>query len=302
MVDYIKSKSMKEYIKQQKIKLPDSHKAALILRTAYPMGMIHASLMQVADKTKDKKLKRFIEDKIEEQLIQFHTVMDNQVHAVYGLEVYEPEEKIYINKGYYNSFETAEDCAHLFRKKHIINKYRLYSDDNIENYLKAGLEGIQIKLGFILFDAKGNVLDCTSEEYKQGTDQDSAYLDEERLVMKHPFHMGDIVKNLITGDIGVVNDCKGTLEEWMEEKERLIRSDSTASTGLFVEYADAAGNFWTMQTFPYDLEFLEIPEKEGLYNAGWELLKKAGKLLKGGGSLEEFTTCKIMVESKQRHF
>lgn len=38
MVDYMKSKSVKTYLEKQKIKLPDSHKAALILRTAYPMG------------------------------------------------------------------------------------------------------------------------------------------------------------------------------------------------------------------------------------------------------------------------
>lgn len=302
MIDYIYSKSMKEYLRKQKVKLPDAHKAALILRTAYPMGMIHASLMQVADKTKDKKLKRLIEDKIERQLMQLHSVMDNRNHAVYGLEVHEPEEDVYVNRGYYSSFETAQDCAHLFSKQHIINKYRLYSDDNIENYLSAGSRDIQAKLGFILFDAEGNVLDCTSNECKQEAGKDSAYLDEDSLVMKHPFRMGDIVKNLVTGDVGVVNDCKGDLEEWMEEKEAMIRSCGMAGTGLFVEYADPAGNFWAMQTFPYDLEFLEIPEKEGVYNARWELLKKARKLLKGGGSLEEFTNCKIMVERKQRHF
>ena len=145
-------------------------------------------------------------------------------------------------------------------------------------------------------------MDCTSNECKQEAGKDSAYLDEDSLVMKHPFRMGDIVKNLVTGDVGVVNDCKGDLEEWMEEKEAMIRSCGMAGTGLFVEYADPAGNFWAMQTFPYDLEFLEIPEKEGVYNARWELLKKARKLLKGGGSLEEFTNCKIMVERKQRHF
>ena len=86
----------------------------------------------------------------------------------------------------------------------------------------------------------------------------------------------------------------------MEEKEAMIRSCGMAGTGLFVEYADPAGNFWAMQTFPYDLEFLEIPEKEGIYNVRWELLKKAQKLLKGGGSLEEFTTCKTVLERKQR--
>lgn len=300
MVDYIYSKSMKEYLRKQKIKLPDSHKAALILRTAYPMGMVHASLMQVADKTKDKKLKRIIENRIDEQLKQLHSIMDNQIHAVYVMEVYEPEEESYLNKGYYSSFETAGDCAHLFSEKYIISKYRLYSDDNIENYLNTRLGDIQAKLGSILFDAEGNVLNCTSDECRQETWQDSAYLDEDRFVMKHPFRMGDIVKNLVTGDVGVVNDCKGTLEEWMEEKENMVRSDSTAGTGLLVEYADPAGSFWGMQTFPYDLEFLEIPEKEGVYNAGWELLKKAQKLLKGGGSLEEFTTCKTVLERKQR--
>lgn len=302
MVDYMKSKSVKAYLAKRKIKLPDTHKAVLILRTAYPMGMIHASLMQVADKTNDKKLKRIIEDKIEGQLIQFHAVMDSQDDAVYGVEVYEPEEGAYRNKGYYRSFETAGDCAHLFQEKHIISKYRLYSDDNIENYLKAGFEGIQGKLGSIRFDAKGNVLVCTSKECKQEAEPDSAYLDEKRLVMPHPFRMGDMVKNLVTGDIGVVNDCKGTLEEWMEEKESLVRSGSSADTGLFVEYADPIGNFWAIQTFPDDLEFFEIPETEGKYHVGWELLKKAGKLLKGSGSLEEFTTCKTRVERKQRHF
>ena len=302
MVEYIKSKSVKAYLAKQKIKLPDSHKAALILRTAYPMGMVHASLMQVADKTNDKKLKRIIKDKVERQLIQFHTIMDSQDDAVYGLEVYEPEERVYVNKGYYRSFETAGDCAHLFKEKHTINKYRLYSDDNIGNYLKAGLEGMQVKLGSILFDAKGNVLGCTSKECKQGAKPDSAYLDEKRLVMPHPFRMGDIVKNLATGDIGVVNDCKGALEEWMEEKESLVRNGSNAGTGLFVEYADPIGNFWAIQTFPDDLEFLGILETEGKYHAGWELLKKAGKLLKGSGSLEEFTACKTMAERKQRNF
>ncbi len=77
-------------------------------------------------------------------------------------------------------------------------------------------------------------MDCTSNECKQEAGKDRAYLDEDSLVMNHPFRMGDIVKNLVTGDIGVVNGCKGDLEEWMEEKENMVRSRSTMGTGLLV--------------------------------------------------------------------
>ena len=50
MVDYIKSKSIKEYLKQEGVELTDLQKTVLILRTGYPMETIHASLGEIADK------------------------------------------------------------------------------------------------------------------------------------------------------------------------------------------------------------------------------------------------------------
>lgn len=130
----------------------------MILRTAYPMGMIHASLMQVANKTKDERLKRVLENKIRGQLVQFHAVMDNKnSDAVYGLEVYEPEEEVYTNRGYYDSFDTAKASVYSFSKQYIFSKHRLYRNNSMENYLEDDLPE---ELGSILFDAEGNVITC----------------------------------------------------------------------------------------------------------------------------------------------
>ena len=62
MVDYIRSKSVKEYLKQEAVELSDLQKAVLILRTDYPMEMVHASLCELAENTKDGQLKEAIRD------------------------------------------------------------------------------------------------------------------------------------------------------------------------------------------------------------------------------------------------
>ena len=301
MVDYIKSKSIKEYLKQEGVELTDLQKTVLILRTGYPMETIHASLGEIAESTSDEQLKGAILEKIQRQYQEVVSVKEKQCHVVYTLEIYEPDEEKYINEGYYNSYEAAEKHARYFSVEYIIRKYRLFGEEGIENHFHSVYGYLQADLGALLFNVDGKVIKyfpsvCIPEEGKQG-----GILDSYCMAFRHPFRKGDIVKNLLTGDTGVVNDCECTLDKWIEQKESLVRCGNYKDAGILVEYADPVGNFFQLHTFPYDLEYAQAPET-GWERNRFEVLKEAQCLLIGEGSLDRFTGCKIKLEAKKRYW
>ena len=299
MIDYIRSKSIKEYLKREAAKLTDLQKAALILRSDSPVKMIHESLMETAESTGDEILKKAVMEKVESQCQEIEAVKNNESGAVYSLEVYEPDEEIYINEGIYSSYEAADIHARYFEMKYIIRKYRLFGKGGLESHFHKRYGYIQAELGALLSDAEGNVLKYIPGAGGMEAQQEKTALDKP-VILRHPFRKGDIVTNLETEDIGVVNDCEGTLEEWVKQQEGLARRGDVESLGVLVEYADPFGNFFGRHTCPYSLEYAKEPRIGG--KARWHVLQEAQKLLKGKGSLEKFTGWKASLEANRRYW
>ncbi len=300
MVDYIRSKSIKEYLKQDGAELTDLYKAVLILRTDCPMEMIHESLEEIAENTVDEELKTAVREKIKEQRLEAAAVKKEQDGTVYTLEVYEPDEEKYINEGYYTSYESAEKHARCFSMEHIIRKYRLFGEEDIENHFHDKFGFIMSELGGLLLNYEGKVLKCLSGIHRTGEGSGSDILDSCCPILRHPFRKGDIVKNLITEQTGIVNDCECTLDEWMKRKERAVSEGDSRNAGILVEYADPVGNFFQMHTFPYDLEYAE--ESACACSARRNVLKAAQSLIRSTGSLERFTDCRARLEAKKRYW
>lgn len=103
MVDYIKSKSIKEYLKREAIEIPGLHKAVLALCFGYPVPMVHSTLQEIAGQGSDQSLKVEIQKKIRQQCQEIRTVKENSSNEAYGLEVYEPYEEAYVKEGIYSS-------------------------------------------------------------------------------------------------------------------------------------------------------------------------------------------------------
>lgn len=301
MVDYIKSRSIKEYLKREAIELPDLHKAVLALCSGYPIPMIHSSLQELAGQTSDQSLKAAIQKKIRQQCQEIHTVKENSSSVVYGLEVYEPDEEAYVKEGIYSSYEAADIHARYFEMKYIIRKYRLFGKDGLESHFHKRYGYILAELGALLSDAEGNILKYISGAGGLEEQQEKTVLDQQ-VILKHPFRKGDIVTNLETGDIGVVNDCESTLEEWMKQKEELDRCGKIENSGILIEYADPFGNFFERHTCPYNLEYAKEPRTGSASKARWQVLQEAQKLLKGIGSLDKFTFWKARLEANRSYW
>lgn len=271
MIDYIKSKSIKEYLKREAIELSDLHKAVLVLRSGCPVKMVHSSLQEIAGDTSDGSLKAAIMETISRQCQEIHAVKESGENAVYGLEVYEPDEEAYIMEGIYSSYEAA------------------------------GIHARYFELGALHLDAEGNILKYIPGVGGMEAQQEKTMLDKP-VILKHPFRKGDIVTDLETGDTGVVNDCESTLEEWVKQKEGIAKCGDTENLGILIEYADPFGNFFERHTYPYHLEYAKEPRTGSASKARWQVLQEAQKLIKGIGSLEKFTGCKAMLEAKRRYW
>lgn len=180
--------------------------------------------------------------------------------------------------------------------KYMIRKYRLFGKDGLESHFHKKYGYIQAELEALLSDAGGNILKYIPGAGGMEGQQEKTALDKP-VILKHPFRKGDIVTNLETGDIGVVNDCEGTLEEWMKQKEGLAKRGDVENLGVLVEYADPFGNFFGRHTCPYSLEYAKKPRIGG--KAKWHVLLEAQKLLKGIGSLEKFTGWKASLEANR---
>lgn len=299
MVEYIKSKSIKEYLKREAIEIPGLHKAVLALGSGYPIPMVHSILQEIAGQGSDQSLKAEIQKKIRQQCQEIRTVKENSSNEVYGLEVYEPDEEAYVKEGIYSSYEAADLHARYFEMKYMIRKYRLFGKDGLESHFHKRYGYIQAELGALLSDAEGNILKYIPGAGGMEAQQEKTALDKP-VILKHPFRKGDIVINLETEDIGVVNDCEGTLEKWVKQQEGLARRGDVESLGILVEYADPFGNFFGRHTCPYSLEYAKEPRIGG--KARWHVLQEAQKLLKGKGSLEKFTGWKASLEANRRYW
>lgn len=281
MVEINFSKGLKEYQQKHGIKFTDSQLATLIFNSRYSYNEIYASLLELAAQTNDMDLKEQIRRRTEEMSREWKAFTTNKGNAIYLLKYYEESDKEYWEQGYYLAFEDACAVGALFGDKYEIHKHKLFSNHSEATKEFLENEFIQSELGRASYLKDGSLFCLWTREYKGDTDAEQLF-QWQYVPIKYPFRKGDIVQNVLTGEIGVMNGA--ATDEEMEErlKMRTEHGDISDAT-VFVEFLNDDGDFYHEHVCPTELDFFDMEQYEGKKKA---VLFHASIVVRGHGSLE----------------
>lgn len=248
MFDYIEAKYTKDRYEEVGFKLKDSYKATIIWnKTTLSYGDKIAALKKLAKKSLDMLLKKQIKERVnyEEMILTRFKECDDR-KTLYVVKDYRDED-IY---GFFSKYDTAlmqakkvgnEDEIDMMIEKHIVvtgdiipvvkNIGRLnpnlFSDveETFEDYCGVPVASMHL-------NSKGDVMSLWSdelpEEEKKVDSYDIKRFEFQFFSVPYIHHKGLPVKNIITGEYGILETSK---EEWDVFLERVKK-------GLYVDYSD----------------------------------------------------------------
>lgn len=283
MINYILSNGLKAYQKERGIDLSDSQIATLIYQSGYSMNEIYAALQELAWKTENNELKGQIYERFEEERERWAAFTAESDGMIFLLEVYEESDKEYQEEGYYKCFEAAQDAAYMFHVEYRITKVRIFQDGKAVQEQIRQTGHILSELGTGYFSCNHQLNSFWSTEYKAkiSFETENKRFENQYVEIRHPFRKGDIVQNLLTGEVGVVN-CIADDEEMETDLSKKMQDEDFSAGVLFVELLDDQGCFYHTHLMPTQIDFWDVEKLKGVRKY---LLMHVSDLLKGKGSL-----------------
>lgn len=301
MIDYIPSKAVKKYMEFANIQLSDFEKAGLIYN-AEPAGLInqagiacnleskHDSLKEIMEHTQDKALQQQIAERLEEDKLILAAFTSNPNGAIYKVQTYD-ENGDEEEEQYFAAFEMADQCAREYMQKtepfwhkYDITKLTLYEKGEkptIDEEIGLWNEG---NLGYAAFNLQGEMIYLYSNEHENRYDEYDCRnrFENHYIPFRNPFRVGDIVKNLSTGQYGVV----GIGDENHEKHDQFGVDYSDAA--ILVEYLYDDGSVGHDHPYPWELEYTHMQFEPDVVspNIIEAMLCSVSELLKGGGYIE----------------
>lgn len=297
MIDYILSRDVKKFMEEHQITLTDSQIATLIWHSPNSLTDKYESLKELSMATSDETLKQQICDRFEAYKKIWEVVTENDGSCIYSLEVYEEDEKEYDIIGYFSSFEIAVAAAEHLETGYWIQKNKVFRNVEDLEALRTDEHILPVLVGSCSFTKEGTVTNIWSDEFTAEIEEIVEERFEEQYVyFEHPFQKGDIVKNLVTGDLGVVAFITNgfMVKKLLEEGLHLDSSDMTIN----VEFWDDRGYFSHEHVLPTVLEYCDIEELDELLK---NLLRTSSFLMKGEGSIQcyEFEKNRYLASRKK---
>lgn len=227
----------------------DTQKAAIVYNTEEFLENRNEKLKEILNSTIDTELK---------EQISFVIDLENTIYK----NMFKPNNRFYLYSRFlgnaylcFNSFEEA-----LEKIKELNTDYP-FSIERVSNFSSIN----EPNAGVFIKDNKITRVWSNSLRIPEN------YFTDNFIDFKHPFKRGDVVKNINTGNIMVVEDA-----EYPNNTNGLDFIDST----IMVEILDDDKKFHHEHVLPIFLDFEPNPP---------EIYKKAGLLLKNQTTLDDFT-------------
>lgn len=195
-------------------KFSDADKATLVYNSDYGINKIHALLQEIAATTKDDILRNQIIERIEydcKQIEGFKSITSEESSYIYQVIVDDGEfgEHVF---GYTQDYSKAHELGCITDSDFSINKIEVItSKDNLEYYKQYNCTGFP---DTITYSKDGEIL---SFNIKDLTLNDSKFCLQNRFEDRYvdipnPFEVGDLLKSIDGGEIGVCSYDKSFLE------------------------------------------------------------------------------------------
>lgn len=286
-MELIPSKDVRNYLAEIEKGFTDFEKAALSYNSENKREDIIAELKKLQAETKDERLIQQIEERFQHDEEVLNSLRKADENTIFLLEIYEPEDEQYYRCGCYSSFEAAKGFADTIGRAYKINRLRLHS----ENEILKDEEEAEGELGYIAYDEDGSLYDWWMRGESEEWCSNDLRFEDAYITMPHPFKKGDIVRDIRTGEFGIVY----VKENWKTEDDYVKKGNADFSAvQVRVDICDEeTGEFGHQHICPIYLEFAPINNmmyseiKEPFDN----MLKAAQDLVRGDGAIDDFQYC-----------
>ena len=287
MRELIPSKDVREYMEKKGKKLTDFERATLAYN--YPnisIGERLELLEEIMDTTQDQKLVGQIRERIEYHKKCVEKFYEDKKGMVYVLERYDEDDWRPVDWCCFVSGEQAYTSGKKLGECFSISKYRIFEEEvDME-------EDRHYSVSDLHYDEKGDLWNCSSDGVAWEGELDE--YDEERFEdtyvdLTYPFRTGDLVREVGSDEIGVVQSQR-TDEEYelfrkrAEEMRQEGHFNSYGDASIPVEYPDKNGNFGHSHVLIANIEYA-IPDEN---DPKREVLTYASLMLKDRCYIQEF--------------
>ena len=192
IAELIPSKDVREYLEENGRVFTDFEKATLIYNHS-EMSFIEkaAYLKRLMEQTENETLKEEIQDRLSYDELCLSRFYENNGDYIYELEVYDPEDKTFYEKGYFKLGKVAVSCGKKFQENFNITKILFLAE------VKEPEECCADYASAVYFDNQGLVRGYYSLEVEwtaKREEIDPSRFENAYIQIPHPFSNGDFVR------------------------------------------------------------------------------------------------------------
>lgn len=285
----VPSNTMREYLGQQGVRLSDEQLAALLFyQDQLDWDEKNDMIETLKVITEDNKLKTYLDGYIVNRRHAYTAFESEEQDYIYVLEHRQKRSNRWWLDGFYRDF----DCITQLREQYRGCELRIRKQSVI-----CGEEDfyLQEAADCLLMDDEFAILSFDSYILQYGKERLNDVFSGVRFQIDHPFQKGDIVKNLLTGQYGIVMTTD------MEEETEISGEKMLPFPELNLRFCALTdkGWSWNNKFSPFFLDKESLPEDDS-----WtELLKEASSILRNDtpnfGLLQGFIEHTQMVMSKE---
>ena len=287
MRELIPSKDVREYMEKKGKKLTDFERATLAYN--YPglsIGGRLELLKEIMDTTQDQKLLGQIRERIAYHKKCVEKFYENKKGMMYVLETYDEDDWRPADWCYFASGELAYASGKKLGECFSIAKYRIF-----EKEIDMEKDG-HYSVSNLHYDEKSDLWNCSSDEvaWEGELDEDDDERFEDAYVdLPYPFRTGDLVREVGSDEIGVVQSERTDEEyELFRKRAEKMRQEgyfnSYGDASIPVEYPDVNGNFGHSHVLIANIEYA-VPDEN---DPKREVLEYASLMLKKRCYIQEF--------------
>lgn len=238
-MDFIRSKDVRDYLKQQHYLFSDAEKATLIFHSGYPIERTLDKLKTLMEHTADTALAKEIQERIEYENVIYETLVSGDDSVIFQLEVKDDGE--FEHLGLFKTFEGALSVANSFHKEFLIRKKIVLTETNTNTIKDLSFHD---EIGRAQYTENGERMYQWCKEVEDEVIGDSCKgrrFEDAYVSFPYPFKIRDTVKNVRTGRVGTISVLAPERKEFMDYLD----------FSLTVEYK-AGGH---EHVFPGDVEY-----------------------------------------------
>lgn len=275
MDNYIPSEFYRNFCLEKNITFSDYEWSTIIWNSSdMPLNKRLAELEKLAGKSMDNVFKQAIDVLITNTHDTFNLVCSSENGCVFITE---------INDIPFDEFEAARKYCEkaAIKKEYDIKKYRILSSGDNANYRKS------YYVGGVCFNAENEIIDVWDNELRYPNKFTNIFIP-----FANPFERGDIVRDCISGKIGVVETSQSEWNDYLKQNANNKAYDFS-DAALIVQFLDDEG-FRHSHIQPIYLEKLPLNEKnipicfDIKNNFNEDLLCCSSELMRGDIALDAF--------------